>query len=183
MFERFAAEARTAVVQAREEARMLGDSSICSEHLLLGLAGTGTDPAAAALRRAGITAEALRSRIGRAHQDRLDPDALALLGIDLDQVRRAVEERFGPGAMDRTGTGVRRSPKRHFPFSSDAKEVLALSVRATAEVRTGSISSGHVLIGILDARSDAVIRALTGCGADPVRMRADVESLLRSQAA
>lgn len=180
MFERFTTEARTAVVQAHEEARMLGDSSICSEHLLVGLAGTGTGPAAAALRRAGITAEALRDR---ARQERLDPDALALLGIDLDQVRRAAEERFGPGALDRTGNSARRSSKRHLPVSSDAKEALALSVRAAGAVRTGTISSGHVLIGILDARSAAVIRALTGCGADPVRLRAEVESLLRAQAA
>ena len=32
----------------------------------------------------------------------LDADALATLGIDLDEVRRRVEEVFGAGALERT---------------------------------------------------------------------------------
>jgi hypothetical protein len=31
-----------------------------------------------------------------------DADALARIGIDLDEVRRRVEESFGPGALERT---------------------------------------------------------------------------------
>ena len=33
--------------------------------------------------------------------DGLDPDALATLGIDLEQVRAATEARLGPGALDK----------------------------------------------------------------------------------
>jgi hypothetical protein len=37
----------------------------------------------------------------------LDADALASIGIDLDEVRRRVEELFGPGALERTRAGAR----------------------------------------------------------------------------
>jgi hypothetical protein len=37
----------------------------------------------------------------------LDADALASIGIDLDEVRRRVEEAFGPGALERTRAGRR----------------------------------------------------------------------------
>ncbi len=40
-----------------------------------------------------------------------DADALASIGIDLDEVRRRVEEAFGPGALERT-RAARRSPRR-----------------------------------------------------------------------
>jgi len=39
----------------------------------------------------------------------LDADALASIGIDLDEVRRRVEEAFGPGALERTQAGRRSS--------------------------------------------------------------------------
>jgi len=41
-----------------------------------------------------------------------DADALATIGIDLDEVRRRVEEAFGPGALERT-RAARRSPREH----------------------------------------------------------------------
>jgi hypothetical protein len=37
----------------------------------------------------------------------LDAEALATIGIDLDEVRRRVEEAFGPGALERTRAGGR----------------------------------------------------------------------------
>jgi hypothetical protein len=37
----------------------------------------------------------------------LDAEALASIGIDLDEVRRRVEEQFGPGALERTRAGRR----------------------------------------------------------------------------
>jgi hypothetical protein len=38
----------------------------------------------------------------------LDAEALAAIGIDLDEVRRRVEETFGPGALERTRAARRR---------------------------------------------------------------------------
>jgi hypothetical protein len=39
----------------------------------------------------------------------LDAEALASIGIDLDEVRRSVEEAFGEGALERTR--ARREPR------------------------------------------------------------------------
>jgi hypothetical protein len=51
------------------------------------------------------------SRVGKAMDGRaervLDAEALATIGIDLDEVRRRVEEAFGPGALERTRAGGR----------------------------------------------------------------------------
>ncbi|MGI8590435.1 MAG: Clp protease N-terminal domain-containing protein, partial [Nakamurella sp.] len=63
MFERFSATARQAVVAAREEAKTMNHPHIGGEHLLIGLAGQGTDPAAVALRKLGIPAAELRTAV------------------------------------------------------------------------------------------------------------------------
>src|SRR5262245_37249031 len=55
-----------------------------------------------ALRRAGVSPDAVRDRLLEKLQPcepRLDADALATLGIDLDRVRARVEEAFGPGSL------------------------------------------------------------------------------------
>lgn len=180
MFERFTTSARTAVTLAQEEARMLDRPQIGTEHVLIGLAGSGADPAAHALRSAGITTHALRAAARRSgHQ--LDGDALALLGIDLDQVRRAAEERFGRGALDRATPG--HAPMGHIPFSAPAKQALAAAVSQATALRTGSISSGHLLLGLLADAEGAAAQALRSCGVDVVALKADVVALLQAEAA
>lgn len=62
MFERFSDSARRLVVLAQEQARVLGDPFIGSQHLLLGLAGT-TERAAAALADVGFDADAARREL------------------------------------------------------------------------------------------------------------------------
>jgi ATP-dependent Clp protease ATP-binding subunit ClpA len=181
MFERFTTSARTAVTLAQQEARLIDRPQIGTDHVLIGLAGAGTDPAAQALRSAGVTADALRAAARRGSGDHLDAGALALLGIDLDAVRRAAEERFGRGALDATTSG--HSPGGHIPFGVTAKKALGAAVSQATALRTGSISSGHLLLGLLaDADGDAV-RVLHSCGVDVAALKADVVALLRSEAA
>ncbi len=63
-FERFTGEARGAVLAAVESAEHLGHSRVGSEHLLIGVAAGGADdPAATALRDAGITHEAVTEAV------------------------------------------------------------------------------------------------------------------------
>lgn len=181
MFERFTGSARAAVVTAQQEARRLDRPQIGTEHLLIGLAGAGTDPAAVALRDAGVTAAELRAAAGDLPSDSLDADALALLGIDLDQVRRAAEERFGSGALAAAPAG--HAPKGHIPLNAAAKKALAAALTQSAALRAGSISSGHLLLGLLSAGDDVATRILAGCGADISRLTADTVALLRSDAA
>ena len=72
MFERFTDRARSVVVLAQEEARMLGHNYIGTEHLLLGLVHEGQGVAARALASLGISLEAVRQQveeiIGRGQQ-------------------------------------------------------------------------------------------------------------------
>jgi len=70
VYERFTDQARRAVVQAQEEARMLNHNYIGTEHILLGLIHE----------RDGVAAQALES-----------------LGIGLDVVRQQIEEIIGRG--------------------------------------------------------------------------------------
>ena len=62
MFERFTDRARRVVVLAQEEARMLNQNYIGTEHILLGLIREGEGVAAKALQALGISLEAVRQR-------------------------------------------------------------------------------------------------------------------------
>jgi ATP-dependent Clp protease ATP-binding subunit ClpC len=72
MFERFTDRARRVVVQAQEEARILGHNYVAPEHILLGLIHDGSGVAAKALESLGISRETVRQRvegaIGRGEQ-------------------------------------------------------------------------------------------------------------------
>lgn len=160
---------------------MLDRPQIGTDHVLIGLAGDGTDPAARALRSAGASAAGLRVAARRRSVDDLDANALALLGIDLDQVRQAAEERFGRGALDASPTG--HAPKGHIPFSTSAKQALASAVSHATALRTGSISSGHLLLGLLTETDGAAASLLRTCGIDIPALTADTVVLVQSEAA
>ena len=187
MFERFTTQARAAVTVAQDEARALHDRQIGTEHLLIGLAGPGADAAAVALRGAGLTAEVIRARLRRGAIDEMDPVALASLGINLDEVRRAAELRFGIGALDPAPKGP--EPKGHIPFSAGAKKCLELAVREAARQRglalpSGAfISSGHVLIGVIDEGRGGGVTVLLALGIDLAALRSTVLAQLDQEAA
>jgi ATP-dependent Clp protease ATP-binding subunit ClpC len=63
MFERFTDQARRAVVLAQEEARLLNHNYIGSEHILLGLIDEGDGAAAQALKRLGVTEQAVHQQV------------------------------------------------------------------------------------------------------------------------
>ncbi len=172
MFERFEPAARQAFVDARDEADRAGHDEIRSEHVLIGLLRE-PGPAADALTAAGLELAALRARLPRGDHDApagLDADALSTLGIDLDAVRRATDAAFGPGALDRLAV----SGQRRLPIAEDTRRSLAGAVRQAQQLSQRSISSGHMLIGILDQRRNGALTLLTGSGADIEALRADV---------
>src|SRR5579885_2073628 len=63
VFERFTDRARSVVVLAQEEARLLNHNYIGTEHLLLGLIRESEGIAATALERLGVSLEVVRSRV------------------------------------------------------------------------------------------------------------------------
>ena len=120
MFDRFSRRARQALTQADEEARDLGSERIEPAHVLLALT---RDPGrgGAVLRAAGVDHPAAREALTRE-----GADALAAVGIALDQVRAAAESAFAPGALDRA-----RLPRNgYLLLAQDAKEALEGALRA-----------------------------------------------------
>jgi ATP-dependent Clp protease ATP-binding subunit ClpA len=180
MFERFAGPAREAVTTALNEARHSGTNQIDCEHLLIALASANTGSAAdniaaETLTAAGLSPNRLRSLAAiepNAATDILDADALAAIGIDLDAVRRAAENSFGPGSLDRP------SPDRHRPgrtrMTADAKRALELAVRAAHRGHDREITSGHLLLGILDQGRNRALTLLTSADVQPADLRADL---------
>jgi hypothetical protein len=91
-----------------DEARRLGHSYVGTEHVLLALTRDPEGGATKVLSRLGVThGDIKRSAVLTAlWAPRIDPEALATLGIDLETVRERVEETFGHGALERTGAGT-----------------------------------------------------------------------------
>jgi hypothetical protein len=138
MFERFTGSARQVVVQAQHNARRYNHSFIGPEHLFLGIIANDSDPTAAVLHDLGLTPERTEAEFARLTQSQplgpapatpvtpaptsdpganplagLDADALASIGIDLDEVRTRIEATFGPGALSRAALhGQSRYPRR-----------------------------------------------------------------------
>ena len=159
MFERFTSKARRAVVIAQEEARERRADTVRTEHLLAGLLAVPENWALMVLTGFSISADDLRGDIdalpttGRP----MDAEALATLGIDLDEVRRQIEEAFGPGALDRTRAAKGRGGwfGGHIPFDRGAKKALELALREALRMGHNYIGCEHVLLGVLHAEGGA----------------------------
>jgi ATP-dependent Clp protease ATP-binding subunit ClpA len=183
MFERFTKEARAAVAAAQEEARALHDERVGTPHLVLGASRSADGPAGSALRSVGLDPGRLRATIAAtpAAGDRVDADALASLGIDLEQVRRRVEAAFGEGALESGGRAGRRGRAGcgdAKPFSPAAKKALELSLREALRLGHNSIGAEHVVLGALRADDPALHAVLRRCGRSPEEVRAAVLAAL-----
>jgi ATP-dependent Clp protease ATP-binding subunit ClpA len=154
--------------EARAESLGLGHDYVGSEHVLLAVAGRGDDRVATALRRLGVTAEDVRADIlllvGRGPArpgSRLDRDALASLGIDLDEVRRRLEATFGDGALERTAFGCT-------PVCPRAKQALE---RASDHAQGPLVTDADVLVGLISVEDSLAAQILAGRGITPDRLR------------
>jgi ATP-dependent Clp protease ATP-binding subunit ClpA len=179
VFERFTQPARAVVVLAQEHARMLGAEEVGSVHLLIGLCETG-GPGATLLAAHGVTGEDVRdaARTAATASRLPDAEALAGLGIDLDEIRRRVEETFGPGALEGTRAAGRRARRRawgHLRFTRDAKKTLELAVREALRRGEGHIGTEHLLLGALHPQTGAAGEYLRGRGLTLDGVRAELE--------
>ncbi len=130
----------------------------------------------------------------------LDAEALAAIGIDLDEVRTRIEATFGPGALSRAvpphqrgrnGPArrrflhrSRRGPGRggpdaawvpargHIPFTPRAKKVLELSLREAVGLGDNYIGLEHVTLALLRLHDGVVPRLLTNLEVPPDTLRA-----------
>ena len=117
MAEHFTGGAAALVADARQHARRLGHGYAGCEHLLLAAASAG-DGTGSVLREHGVTPQAVETEIVRlvascqapAFPGPLDGEALASIGIDLDQVRSRADAAFGPHALARAARASAREP-------------------------------------------------------------------------
>jgi ATP-dependent Clp protease ATP-binding subunit ClpA len=147
VFEKFTDPAKRVLVLAQDEAMAQGHDYIGTEHVLLGLADMPGTIAGSVLRDHGVTVQALRAEIADVLvASGVQPvgaqgatEALAAIGIDVEEIRRRADETFGPG-------------KFHFPrppFTPRAKNALEHTLRQMAELHSDTIGPEHLLLGIL----------------------------------
>lgn len=175
MFERFSKEAKGAVLGGFSEAERLGHDHVNSMHLLLALT-IGRDSTAAVIEESGITSELVEAALTT---DDLgdDAEALGALGIDLDEVTRAVEASFGEGALSR-GPVPR---KKRAPMSSGARKALELSLREAIQLGDKRIGSEHILLGVLRNGTCSAHSWLIDQGYDPDAIRKTLLERLRGK--
>ncbi|OJF11887.1 Clp protease N-terminal domain-containing protein [Couchioplanes caeruleus] len=201
MFERFTRAARETVIRAQAEARELGHAPIGTEHVLLALLADPAGPVASApaLREKQVDAGYARAEIIRraggdtgtaaTDADAADREALRAIGIDLDAVRRAIEENFGPGALNLPREpapkrkGLFRRGTGHIPFSPRAKKVLELSLREAIRLKHNYIAPEHIMLGVLREERGPGAQILAERGVDADELRADLARSLHADAA
>ena len=208
MFERFTRASREAVKQAQTEARELGHPRIGTEHLLLALLADGQGSIAVLLRGAGVDHAGVRAELTRrvgacnsvspeplADTDQADAAALRAIGIDIEAVRRAIEENFGPEALQlpppeapRRRGFLRRSSgsapaRRHIPFSGRAKKSIELSLREAIHLKHTFIAPEHLLLGLVREGTGLGARILVDAGVDLQQLKTRAVDGLKDPAA
>jgi ATP-dependent Clp protease ATP-binding subunit ClpA len=196
MFERFTDKARKVVVLAKNKATERGDDQIRPVHMLYGLVSTD-GVAARALTALGVDPAAVERELGRSAPEgplvgeaSEDAEALAAIGIDLDEIKRRIEDSFGPGALGR----VPLAPKGplnwtgRLPLDDQSKLTLALSLKEARALHHNYIGTEHLLLGLLRVaerypRGEFAAATLPDLGLDPAtargRVLAEVNLILR----
>ncbi|WP_219417845.1 Clp protease N-terminal domain-containing protein [Pseudonocardia nigra] len=175
------------MVLAQEQARERGAGTIRTEHLLAALYAVPDNLALTVLEGHGVRREDVEADIDRlrgAGPGPSDAEALATLGIDLDEVRRQAEEAFGPGALDRTRASLGREGKRrsgHIRFERTTKKALELALREAVWLKHNYIGTEHLLLGLLSADGGAAHHILHARGVRLDSARVIVEELVRGR--
>ena len=142
---------------AAEEARRLGHTFIGTEHLLLVLVRKPDGCARLVLEQLGAGAKEVERALEpclAGGAPKIDPDALATIGIDFDAVRERLEETFGPGALERSRAsclGVTPRTKLALAYAVD---------RASGK----SLGDEHILLGMLSVPDSLAARTLGHLG-------------------
>jgi len=176
MFERFTNRARDVVSGALTLAQQTTASEVRPEHLLMALAEDEESLAMRVLAGLGVDKARLQEELTRSRQqnvdglDRDDAEALAALGIDLDEVVRRIDRNLGG-----FGAGSGKRPK----FSRGAKKVLELSLREAIRLRHNYIGTEHILLSLARCGDRVVDDTLAGCGLTRNTLNMAVEEAVR----
>ena len=152
MLERFTKPARRVVQDARTYAEEAAASEVRPEHLLMALLDQHGCLAATVLEGLGASPTDLRAELDRRrvrYGDGLDEDdaeALASIGIDLDEVVRSIG----------TTLGHLHPRSRRTGFSRASRTTLQLSLREALALRHNYIGTEHLLLGLARVEDRAV---------------------------
>ncbi len=160
MFERFTKEANKVHMLALEEAARLGDRTVSSEHLLLGLLRQRSGYAACVLRKEGIDLASWRT------------NTKATTGNS--ELANSVPPWYERLFSMKQGEGIDR------PFNEEAKTVLNLASDFAEKSNSNIIDTRELLLGILEMPNSNAVEILKRCGGDPAKIR---ESLLQAPVA
>jgi excisionase family DNA binding protein len=141
--DRFTKRARHVLTLAQEEAQRFQHTSIGTEHLLLGLLREGE----------GVAAQVLTN-----------------LGIEVDQVRHAVEAITGRGERIVLG---------EMALTPRTKKVLELAVDEAYRLNHRFIGTEHLLLGLIREGEGIAVDVLKGLGLQLEQVRAETLRVLR----
>jgi ATP-dependent Clp protease ATP-binding subunit ClpA len=138
------------ITDALRRARADGTSQIGEEHLFAALLGNpDSRPLLGRLDRPG-EAEAVWSEVREARRrgglTSGEQEALAVLGIDLDEVVASVEQRLGENALDSSPSPARR---RRVSLSAEARAVVDEAERQRAARRDRGLTAQHLVLGMV----------------------------------
>lgn len=185
MFERFTESAKSVLVEAQDLAVELGSRHIEPRHLLYGCAAVRDETAGRVLRDLGITAASIRQSLPREDEraaESVDPSALRAIGVDYEAVRAAVEENFGPGALEAAPDRRLPTGRRRPPFTPDAKRSLELALRVAVELHAKLMVPGHLLLGLLRLDDETVVATVEQAGTSVATVSAAVLTQLSAAA-
>lgn len=172
MFEIFTDLAKRSILLSQDEAITLGHDFIGTEHLLLGLAGVPEGIAGEVLGEHGVTPDRMRGEAVRllaadgvaVTGGRDAAEALASIGIDVEEIRRRADDTFGPGQF-------------HFPrpaYTQGAKKALELTLDEAKALGNEHVDTEHMLLGLLAQGEGVGVRTLGAVGVNPAELRAAV---------
>ncbi len=175
MFERFTGRAREVVQEAKTYAEGSSASEVRPEHLLMAILDKPECLATRVLEGLGAPALEVRTELDRRrvrYGDGLDEDdaeALATIGIDLDEVLHRIERNLG---------GLHRRAGRS-GFSRSSRKALELALREAIALRHNYIGTEHLLLGLSRVDDRVVADTLGLWGLDHVALRGAVAEAVR----
>jgi len=173
MFERFTAAARRTVQTALLESSAAEATECGPDHLLSAMLDEPRCTAMQVLEALAIPAQDVRDELARVQRpggfDRQDAEALAALGIDLDEVLARVERNLG---------GLQRARSRP-RLSREAKKVLELALREAVALHHRWIGTEHLLLALVRADQEVLLRVLEQHEVSRTELRREVADRTR----
>ena len=172
MFDRFHHDARAAVAHAKDEAARSGQPEVGTEHLLLGLMAR-PGHASDALKAAGADEADLRERITGQAGDTGEPASPASAPPDA-AASGAASPGTGSAPESEADVQAELSDPDALLLTKNAKRALERAQEAAQRLRHQHVSTGHVLLGVLDQPESQGTAALTVAGIHVGTLRLDV---------